>query len=109
MPILSIDTRATYNNETKEIYLAADHNSIMTLSQLQSLVRQATVEHSLAPSKPFNYHLYENLYQFSRKEAINFLMVGVGDIFFEAPRELVLSLVGKYFLGDLVNRSKNAH
>jgi hypothetical protein len=33
----------------------------------------------------------------------------VGDIFFEAPRELVLSLVGKYFLGDLVNRSKNAH
>jgi hypothetical protein len=36
-------------------------------------------------------------------------MVGVGDIFFEAPRELVLSLVGKYFLGDLTKRSKNVH
>jgi hypothetical protein len=65
------------------------------------------VESGINPQKSFAFHLFECLYQFNRKEAINFLMVGVGDIFFDAPKELVLSLTGKYFLGDFINGRAN--
>jgi hypothetical protein len=99
--------KAVYNPTIQDIELTAQHTAIMTVTQLQSLVRQSNVEHGLRPDKSFSYHLFECLYAFNRKEAINFLMVGVGDMFFDAPKELVLSLVGKYFLGDYTARMKS--
>lgn len=101
--------KAVYNPTTLDIELTDSHKQLMTFTQLQQLVRQANVEWGLLPSKSFAFHLFEKIYQFNRKEAINFLMVGVGDIFFDAPRELALSLVGKYFLGDIVKKKLNEH
>ena len=98
--------KAIYNPTLEEIELTDRHKPIMSFNQLQQLVRQANVEMGLIPEKSFGFHLFEYLYQFNRKEAINFLTVGVGDIFFDAPKELVLSLTGKYFLGDLINSRK---
>ena len=102
-----MNTKAVYNPIIQDIELTPQHTAIMTVTQLQSLVRQSNVEYGLRPDKSFSYHLFEALYAFNRKEAINFLMVGVGDIFFDAPKELVLSLVGKYFLGDYTKRWKS--
>ena len=104
--IASMNYKATYNHNTQEIVLSDSHQSVMSFNQLQQLVRQANVESGINPNKNFSFHLFECLYRFNRKEAINFLMVGVGDVFFDAPKELVLSLTGKYFLGDLVNETK---
>lgn len=98
--------RAVYNPQMAEIVLSGSHKAIMTFNQLQQLVRQANVEHGMNRQKNFAFHLFEMLYQFNRREAVNFLMVGVGDIFFDAPKEVVLSLVGKYFLGDLIKDDK---
>ncbi len=100
----AMNKRATYNPIINDIELIEDYEGLMTLAQLQQIVRQANVEYALKPNKHYSYHLFDILYQFNRKEAINFLMVGVGEIFFEAPKELVLSLVGKYFLGDFTKR-----
>lgn len=102
-----MNIKATYNPEIQDIELTPKHSSILTLNQLQSIVRQANVEYGLKPTTPFSYHLFEGLYRFNRKEAINFLMVGVGDVFFEAPRDLILSLVGRYFLGDYTKRDNS--
>ena len=101
--ILSIEVKAKYNTLTKDIELGVDHTPVMTLRQLHHLVRLANVEYGLAPSKGFSFHLFDLLYRFNRKEAINFLMVGVGEEFFECPKDVILSLVGRYFLGKLEN------
>ena len=98
--------KAMYNHNTQEIDLSDTHQQVMSFNQLQQLVRQANVESGLYPQKSFAFDLFECLYQFNRKEAINFLMVGVGDIFFDCPKETVLSLAGKYFLGDLIIGTK---
>lgn len=102
--VVSMNFKASYNQQSQEIELADNYKPAMTLTQLQCLVRQANVEYGLNPNKPFSYHLFENIYLFNRKEAINFLMVGVGDVFFDASRDLILSLVGKYFLGDFTKK-----
>jgi hypothetical protein len=98
--------KAVYNPQIADITLSGSHKAIMTFNQLQQLVRQANVEHGIYSQKGFAFHLFEELYRFNRREAVNFLMVGVGDIFFDAPKEVVLSLVGRYFLGDLIKDDK---
>jgi hypothetical protein len=102
-----MNTKAFFDKEANDIVLTENHRKVATMTQIQQVVRQATVEHGLQPNKGFGYHLFEVLYQFNRKESINFLMVGVGDVFFELPREVALSLVGKYFLGDYTKRLKH--
>jgi hypothetical protein len=99
----AMNHKATYNPMTNDIELSDNHRQVMSFNQLQQLVRQANVESGIYPQKSFAFHLFECLYQFNRKEAINFLMVGVGEMFFDAPKELVLALTGKYFLGDFIN------
>lgn len=101
-----MNKKAIYDPKDMDIKLSNEHKPVLTLNQLQQLVRQATVEHALSPNKAYSYHLFEKLYEFNRKAAIEFLMVGVGDTFFDSPKELVLSLVGKYFLGDLIKNEK---
>jgi hypothetical protein len=102
-----MNMKAVYNPTIQDIELTPQHTAIMTVTQLQSLVRQSNVEYGLRPEKSFPYHLFEVLYSFNRKEAINFLMVGVGEMFFDAPKDVVLSLVGKYFLGDYAAREES--
>jgi hypothetical protein len=96
--------RPVYNEVLQDIDLPEEYPQRMTLNQLQQLVRQANVEYALNPEKDYSYHIYDKLFTFNRKEAVNFLMVGVGDVFFEAPKALVLSLVGRYYLGDYAKR-----
>lgn len=93
-----------YDASNREINLPSSHKGKMTLNQLQQLVRLANVEYSLNKEKSYGYHIYEKLFQFDCKEAVRFLMVGVGDVFFEADKLVVLSLVGRYYLGDYAKR-----
>ena len=90
---------AHYNAKLRELELDLNHTPIATLTQLQHIILIAGVEHSLAPSKPYSYHLYDTLYRFNRKEAVRFLMVGVGGVFFEGDKDFILTLVGAYYLG----------
>jgi hypothetical protein len=95
-----MNNKAFFDKEANDIILTDSYRKVATITQMQQVVRQATVEHGLHPNREFGYHLFEVLYQFNRKESINFLMIGVGNVFFELPRESAISLVGKYFLGD---------
>lgn len=102
-----VNPKAFYDEQLMDIVLTDKYRKVLTLTQMQQLVRQATVEHNLAPQKSFSYHLLEVLYQFNRRECLNFLMAGVGDTFFDLPRDSVLMLVGRYFLGDYTKEQKH--
>lgn len=97
-------SHVVFDNKSVDFILDEDYRPSMTMTQLMSLVRQSTVEFTLDPTKPFTYHLFENLYMFDKEKAIDFLVSGVDDVFFEAQREKVLALVGKFFLGDVTKR-----
>jgi hypothetical protein len=68
----------------------------MTLTQLQSLVRIATVNAQLE-NKAFPFALYEELYNFNRKEALKFLMQIDYEFFEEEDRDKTISSIGKYY------------
>lgn len=69
----------------------------MTSRQLHSIYRIALSNTKQADQ--FAFAFYDELYKFDRKQAINFLLTGVGDDFFDGKlsREAIISLVGKFY------------
>ena len=83
----------------RQVFLVADEDSKktkMTFSQLQQIVRLATVE-AVCGKVTFPFALYDCLYRWDRKQAIAFLATGVSDEFFAANREKALQLVGGFY------------
>ena len=105
--VIGMNKYAKFNPIENDIELSDNHYPKITMNQLHTLVRLSNVEYSLHPDKSFSYHLFDSLFNFNQKEAIEFLMTGCSDVFFEAPKEVVLSLVGRYYIGNVVKNYAN--
>lgn len=95
------------NMNVQAIKETINNSTGISLQQLHCLVRQANVEHMLNPEKDFSYHLFECLYRFNKKESIKFLLIGCEDKFFGESKEVVLSLAGKYYIGNIRSKYGN--
>lgn len=90
---------AIYNAVLKDIILesAKERRNRITYNQLQSIYRIALS--NMKDEHHFPYAIYDELYRFHRKEAINFLMTGVTEDFFEGKleRDQILKLVKSFY------------
>ena len=90
---------AIYNTATKDIILesAKERCNRITYNQLQSIHRIALS--NMKDEHHYPYAIYDELYRFHRKEAINFLMTGVTEDFFEGSldRNHILKLVTSFY------------